>query len=117
MTVNVVDGVPVRISDIATVYDGPAEPTAYNWITFGPAHRADGVGGPFAAVDIAIAKKKGANAVVVARDVLRRLDAVSTQLFPAGTHYEITRDYGETANAKIGDLIESLAIAVLASLC
>ena len=112
LTVNVVDGIPVRINDIATVYDGPAEPTAYNWITFGPAHDAQH-GGPFAAVDIAIAKKKGANAVVVARNVLRRLDAVSAELFPAGTHYEITRDYGETANQKISDLIESLAVAVI----
>ncbi len=113
LTVNVVDGVPVRISDIAVVYDGPAEPAAYNWITFGPAHRAEKVGGAFAAVDIAIAKKKGANAVVVARNVLHRLDAVSAQLFPAGVHYEITRNYGETADAKISDLIESLAVAVL----
>ncbi|HEY6599133.1 MAG TPA: efflux RND transporter permease subunit [Pseudomonadales bacterium] len=113
LTVNVVDGVPVRIRDIAAVYDGAAEPTSYNWITFGPAHPDRSGGSPYASVDIAIAKKKGANAVVVAQDVLQRLDRISAQLFPAGVHYEITRDYGRTADAKIDDLIESLAIAVL----
>ena len=112
MTVNVVDGVAVRINDIATVYDGPAEPTAYNWIRFGAAHPAP-KSGTFASVDVAIAKKKGANAVVVARNVLRRLDALSVELFPAGTHVEVTRNYGETADQKIDDLIESVAIAVL----
>jgi multidrug efflux pump subunit AcrB len=112
MTVNVVDGVSVRINDIAHVYDGPAEPATYNWIRFGAAHPGQS-SGTFASVDVAIAKKKGANAVVVARDVLARLDALAIELFPAGTHVEITRNYGETADQKIDDLIESVAVAVL----
>jgi len=112
MTVNVVDGIPVRISDIATVYDGPAEPTAYNWITFGPVHEAHGPG-QFVSVDIAIAKKKGANAVLVSRNVLSRLDALAAELAPAGTFIEVTRNQGATADQKIDDLIESVAVAVL----
>ena len=112
MTVNVVDGIPVRISDIASVFDGPAEPTAYNWITFGPVHQAHGPG-QFVSVDIAIAKKKGANAVLVSRNVLSRLDALAAELAPAGTFIEVTRNQGETADQKIDDLIESVAVAVL----
>jgi multidrug efflux pump subunit AcrB len=112
MTVNVVDGIAVRISDIATVYDGPAEPTAYNWIRFGPAHRAQRPGA-FASVDVAVAKKKGSNAVTVAHNVIDRIDTLSNQLFPAGVHIEVTRNYGETADQKINDLVESVGIAVL----
>ena len=116
LTVNVVDGVPVRLVEVAAVTDGPAERTDYTWITFGPAH-SETVSGPvssrYPAVSISVAKKKGANAVQVARDVESYLASVAENLFPAGTHVEILRNYGETANRKIGDLIGSLGVALV----
>ncbi|MDZ7826114.1 MAG: efflux RND transporter permease subunit [Gammaproteobacteria bacterium] len=33
-------GVPVHLSDVARVVDGPAEPVSYGWLRFGPARRA-----------------------------------------------------------------------------
>jgi multidrug efflux pump subunit AcrB len=113
LTINVVDGVAVRLLDVARIVDGPAEPADYHWIAFGPAHsRASLPEQPRPAVDIAVAKKKGANAVTVAHDVEARLKTLAQELFPAGVHYEITRNYGATADAKIDDLLSSLVIAV-----
>jgi multidrug efflux pump subunit AcrB len=37
LVISVVDGVPVYLGDVARVIDGPAEPTSYSWIGFGPA--------------------------------------------------------------------------------
>ncbi|MCC7410087.1 MAG: efflux RND transporter permease subunit [Gammaproteobacteria bacterium] len=112
--VNVVDGVPVYLADVATISDGPAEPADYTWIAFGPAQAgAAGLPGSYPAVSIAVAKKKGSNAVWVARDVKRYLDELKEGIFPEDVEYEIIRDYGQTANEKINDLVSSLFVAVL----
>ncbi|NJN52806.1 MAG: efflux RND transporter permease subunit, partial [Gammaproteobacteria bacterium] len=113
LTVNVIDGVSIRLGDIARVIDGADEPGDYHWITLGAAHTtADRLGKSFPAVDIAVAKKKGANAVAVAQSIKERLVYLTQSLLPSGVHYEITRDYGETADAKINDLLASLLIAL-----
>jgi multidrug efflux pump subunit AcrB len=111
MTVNVVDGIAVRMSDVARVSDAPAEPESYTWIAFGPAHeQTSPLRHP--AASIAVAKKKGTNAVDVAREVEDHLERAASELFPPGVHFEIIRDYGETANRKIRDLVSSLGVAV-----
>jgi multidrug efflux pump subunit AcrB len=112
--VAVVDGVPVYLRDVAAVHDGPAEPDTYTWLTFGPAdpqHASNP--GPHPAVTISVAKRRGANAVRVARDVEQRLRELRDQVLPAGVDYRLVRDHGETANSKINDLVSSLAVAVL----
>ena len=70
LVINVVDGIPVYLGDVARVIDGPAEPTSYTWIGFGPASdQQQQYPGDYPAVAIAIAKKKGANAVWVAEEI------------------------------------------------
>ncbi len=76
------------------------------------------IGQLFPAVHIAVAKKKGTNAVWVAEAIQRRMAELTDPnspdcILPAGVHYRITRDYGETANEKVNELVESLAIAVI----
>ncbi len=114
LVVNVVAGRPVYLGDVARVLDGPAEPGDYTWITFGPSAgdngRAEGV---YPAVFLSVAKRKGANAVSVARDVIRHLQTLEAELFPPEVHVTIIRDYGGTADEKVGDLVASLAAAVL----
>ncbi|MEZ5557618.1 MAG: efflux RND transporter permease subunit [Pseudomonadales bacterium] len=112
LTVNVVDGVAVHLGEIAAVRDGPAEPDNYTWIQFAANHPQHSPRS-FPAVNVAIAKERGANAVRVADDLLGRLKSLQASIFPAGVHVEITRNYGETANAKIGDLVSSLGVAVV----
>ena len=58
-------------------------------------------------------KRKGSNAVWVANEVDSRLEELSESLLPVGVHYRITRDYGETANDKVNELVEGLVIAVI----
>lgn len=105
--VNVVDGVAVRLGEVARVSDGPAEPSNHTWI------RIAGEAETLPAVNIAIAKRRGANAVTVARDLSDRLADLEQSILPAGVEYIITRNYGATANEKIGDLIASLGVAIV----
>ncbi len=117
LVVQVVDDRPVYLKDIAEVIDGPAEPTGYSWIGFGPAdpRRDDVTKVPefYPAVHLAVAKRKGSNAVRVAREVDEKLEQLSKTMLPDGVHFRITRDYGETANDKVNELVEGLVIAII----
>jgi multidrug efflux pump subunit AcrB len=116
VVVNVVDGTPVFLKDVARVVDGPAERDGYTWIGFG---QGDGAGGPAAkdrlypAVHIAVAKQKGANAVWVSQRIKDRLETLERTHLPSGVHRRITRDSGETADDKVNELLEALAVAIL----
>ena len=114
LVVNVVNGVPVALGDVARVSDGPAEVSSYTWLGFGPAAEG-GVtrGSRYPAVTIAVAKQKGANAVWVARDVHRYLERLATDLLPGEVGYRVIRDYGRTADAKVDELVTSLVTAVV----
>ncbi|WP_340110061.1 efflux RND transporter permease subunit [Pikeienuella sp. HZG-20] len=65
------------------------------------------------AVTLALAKRAGANAVTVADEILRRVEAMQGDLIPDSVSVEITRDYGETANEKANELLFHLALATL----
>jgi multidrug efflux pump subunit AcrB len=70
LVINVVDGVPVTLGDVAQIRDGPAEVDSYTWIGFGPAsNQLKDYPDVYPAVAISIAKKKGANAVWVAKEI------------------------------------------------
>ncbi len=114
LVINVVDGVPVYLKDVAQVLDGPAEPNHYSWIGFGPAASTfNTLTDTYPAVTISVAKEKGANAVWVAKDVKQALAQLQQDLFPPEVDYRIIRDYGRTADQKVGNLVANLAIAVL----
>ena len=63
------------------------------------------------AVSLAVAKRPGTNAVVIANDIVRRLEQVRGQIFPKDVEMTITRDDGETANEKANELLFHLALA------
>jgi len=65
------DGRPVYVKDVAEVVVGAAEPERRAW-TITRAANGDLQRRP--AVTLAVAKRKGANAVTVADDVLKRLE-------------------------------------------
>jgi multidrug efflux pump subunit AcrB len=64
-------------------------------------------------VTLAIAKRAGANAVVVAEAVLERVEALKGKLIPQAIKVEVTRDYGETANDKANELLYHLGLATV----
>ncbi len=65
------------------------------------------------AVTIAVAKKKGANAVWVADAVLHEAEALRGTIVPDDMELVVTRNYGLTANEKVNELVEALAVAIL----
>jgi multidrug efflux pump subunit AcrB len=114
LVINVIDGVPVYLKDVARVIDGPAEPTNYTWLGFGPASdKMTKYPASYPAVALSIAKKKGANAVWVADEVEDYFAALKKDIFPPEVNYRIIRNYGQTANDKINNLVSSLLVAVL----
>ncbi len=114
LIVNVIDGAPVYLREVARVVDGPAEPQAYTWIDFTrnhPAAQLSAEGNPMVA--ISVAKQRGANAVSVARSVHGTMARLQRELLPPEVRVETLRDYGETADEKVNNLTSSLAFAIL----
>ena len=64
------------------------------------------------AVTIAIAKKKGTNAVTVARQVLAAADGLKREVVPDNIDLIVTRNAGLTSDDKVNELIEALGVAV-----
>ncbi len=114
LVINVIDGVPVYLEDVARIIDGPAEPASYTWIGFGPSSDLQKRNpGLLPAVAIAIAKKKGANAVRVAEEIEAYLKKLKADIFPPEIHFRLIRNYGRTADEKINNLVSSLLVAIL----
>ncbi|ARE41744.1 Acriflavin resistance protein [Rhodovulum sp. P5] len=65
------------------------------------------------AVTLALAKRAGANAVVVAEHILHRMHEMEGNLIPDSVEVEITRDYGETASEKANELLFHLGLATV----
>jgi multidrug efflux pump subunit AcrB len=65
------------------------------------------------AVTLAIAKRAGANAVLVAEEILHKVHEMEGQVIPDSVVVEVTRDYGETADEKANELLFHLALATV----
>jgi multidrug efflux pump subunit AcrB len=102
------DGRPVYVRDVAKVVVGGA-PVEHRVWTFRPDSARQWTRAP--AVTVAFAKRAGANAVVVSRDILARIDSLKGRLIPNDINVEVTRDYGATANEKANELLFHLALA------
>jgi multidrug efflux pump subunit AcrB len=134
LVVDVFDGRPVFLKDVAQVEDGPEEVAGYVRHGWGPARgftkelhfpgtvlgeMENGVGdsgeygGAQPAVTVAVAKKKGSNAVWVADAVLQQAEDLQRKIVPSDIEVIVTRNYGQTANEKVNGLLEGLAVAIL----
>ena len=117
LMVGVHQGRPVYLRDVADIEDGSDELNVYTRLGAGPAaaqiDNGMAPGQVDSAVTIAVAKKKGSNAVSVARDVERMLGELRASLIPDGMQATITRDYGHTANEKVNDLVLNLVMGIL----
>jgi multidrug efflux pump subunit AcrB len=117
LVVGVHRGRPVYLRDIALVLDGPEEPETYSRIGFSHYYRKekglDARPHTFSAVTLALSKKKGTNAVVVAENILEKLEALKSEVIPHGVEIAVSRNYGQTAQAKVDDLLSSLFFAIL----
>ncbi|MDE1900926.1 MAG: efflux RND transporter permease subunit [Alphaproteobacteria bacterium] len=104
------DGRPVYLRDVAAVRfdDSTAERHVWN---IEPGAGKNWVAVP--AVSIALAKRAGANAVVVAHDILHRLQVERGSIIPADIRVDVTRNYGQTANDKANELLFHLGLATV----
>ena len=105
-------GRPIFLKEVAAIVDGAAETDELSRFAYGPAALHPGLRGEAPAVTIAIAKKAGTNAVVVASTVLAKLDALKRQAIPQGVEVAVTRDDGAKANDAVNTLVEHLGIAI-----
>ncbi len=62
---------------------------------------------------LSVAKRKGKNAVDLARQVEQRAEEFRARYFPASLQMTVTRNYGETAAEKSNELLLHMMIAVL----
>ncbi len=117
LVVGVQRGRPVYLRDIAEIIDGPEEVNAYSRIGYShyyrQTHQLKNQPLTFPAVTLALAKKRGTNAVVVSEKILAQLDLLKKSVIPDGVHIEITRNYGQTAQEKVDGLLSSLTFAVI----
>ncbi|MGE5270001.1 MAG: efflux RND transporter permease subunit [Thiohalocapsa sp.] len=104
------DGRPVYVKDVASVVVGGAEPERRAWTL---SRDAAGTLQHLPAVTIAFAKRKGANTVLIADELLRRLATVKGRLVPDDVTVTVTRNYGETATEKADELLFHLALATV----
>ncbi|WP_061959359.1 efflux RND transporter permease subunit [Cupriavidus pauculus] len=110
-------GRPIYLGDVAHVVDGPPEEREkLTRFAFGPVDARFGKTQQpeIPAVTLAVAKKRGTNAVFVANDVLERIERMRAQFVPPGVELIVTRNDGQKADAAVNGLIEHLGIAVLA---
>ncbi len=124
VVVKSIENRPVYLRDVARVLDGPADVSHYTRIGFGPAVENMITAGLAAGdqpqagqerqmVTLAIAKRKGSNAVTVAEDVLAMAGKLQGTLVPQDVLLTVTRDYGETANHKVNELVKHLCFAIV----
>ncbi len=109
---------PVYLADVSKIIDGPEEAKSYTRIGFSNAVMAqDEISetepSSFPCVTLAFSKKKGTNAVKVAKSIIKEVENLKAQVIPDGMHVEVTRNYGKTAAEKVNELLKSLGFAIL----
>ena len=121
------NGRPVYVRDIARVIVGSEPANKFVWHYGMGAHdkgqKAKGQGkdeerklAPLVkrpAVSIAIAKRAGANAVLIGEEILERVKLMRGRLIPPDVEVVVTRNYGETADDKANELLFHLGLATL----
>ncbi len=103
------DGRPVYVRDVARIVFG----TSPNETIATDMRMVDGALSRVPAVAVAIAKRPGTNAFVIAEEILHRLEAVRGQIFPEDVVMAVTRNYGESANEKANELLFHLGLATI----
>lgn len=108
LVVAVQDGRAIYLSDVATVSDGPLQPS--NYVRFGTVSEA---AQEYPAITLTVTKKPGENAIDVSNAVMQRIAELDNTLIPHDITVVETRDYGATANEKARQLIQKLIFATL----
>ncbi|AXP79693.1 Efflux pump membrane transporter BepG [Mariniflexile rhizosphaerae] len=115
LVIGVNQNMPVYLKQVAAITDGPSSPKSY--VSFGFGQANDGFKdfkSEYPAVTISISKVKGADAMKISEKILTHMDGLKSTLIPSDVHVDVTRNYGETASDKVGELLLHLGVAILA---
>ena len=103
------DGRPVYVRDVAKRRRSPPSRTSpRHRCAQGRRHAGTGAGGV-----AGHRQAPGTNAVVIAENVVERLEELRGRIFPEDVEMTVTRDYGETANEKANELLFHLGLATI----
>ncbi len=106
---------PVYLHQVAKVVDGAETPRQYVTFGYGGASKDELAKhkGDYPAVTLAIAKKKGADAMHLSEQIVNKVDHLKKDLIPEDVTVSTTRNYGESASEKVSELLFHLFIAIV----
>ena len=107
-------GMPVYLKQVANIEEAPATPSQYVLFGYGNADtlRAK-YKATYPAVTFAISKKQGADAMKLSDEIVNKINALKKDLIPSDVQVATTRNYGESAADKVGELLFHLFIAIV----
>ncbi|HAI84203.1 MAG TPA: multidrug transporter AcrB, partial [Chitinophagaceae bacterium] len=105
---------PVYLRQIATVTDGPETAQQFVYFGYGAADTSlKHFNDEYAAVTISIAKKKGADAMHLSEQILKKVEHLQQDVIPDEVTVTTTRNFGETASEKVSELLLHLFVAIV----
>ena len=111
IVVGMYEGGPVYLADVTDIIDGPEIPASYVTHVHKGHVNENILDQSHPAVTLAIAKKPGTNAVVIADQVMNRVQQLRGVFIPDAVNVTVTRNYGATADSKAKTLITKLIFA------
>jgi multidrug efflux pump subunit AcrB len=115
LVIGISKNMPVYLKQVATVVDGPETPKSYVAFGYGRENQNfKNTPSEYPAVTISVAKVKGADAMKISEKILKKVDHLKQNLIPDNVHIDVTRNYGETASHKVGELLLHLGVAIIA---
>ena len=115
LVIGVNQNMPVYLKNVATIQDGPSSAKSYVSFGYGKANdRFKTKKSEYPAVTISVSKVKGADAMKISDKILAHVEDLKKNTIPSDVHVDVTRNYGETASHKVGELLLHLGVAILA---
>lgn len=117
LVIDVREGAPILLRDVAEIKDGPGEARNYVSYISGPAASKEkqlAAGISYPAVTISVGKRQGADAMTITTQIDDMVEKLSGSVITSEIQIETTRNYGETATEKVSTLLIHLVVAVLA---
>ncbi|MEF3279853.1 MAG: efflux RND transporter permease subunit [Elusimicrobiota bacterium] len=111
--VGVYNGRSIKLSDVASIKDGPDEEEHSVTMLHGNNYSVINSTGFLPAVTLSIAKRRGANATAVVKAIMSKIELMKGHEIPDGVNITVTRNYGETAKEKSDELIFHMLVATI----
>ena len=115
LVIGINQNMPVYLKNVATIQDGPSSAKSYVSFGYGKANdKFETKKSEYPAVTISVSKVKGADAMKILDKILAHVEDLKKNTIPSDVHVTVTRNYGETASHKVGELLLHLGVAILA---